>query len=547
MEHQYHKLWEGFRIAAEPAMQRFAQSHTAPREQQLAKLNQIIESGKHTEFGRTHQFSAIHSYEDFAAHVPIADWQATSVWVDKVSHSSHPILSAESPLFFEPTSGSSAKRKLIPYTPQLLVEFQSAIIVWLASLYDACPAIANGRAYWSMSPQVQTIESTSNGTPIGCGSDIGYLRDSIVLPLLQSVLNPPGLNDDAHSSLYEWRIKTLVALIDADDLSMISVWSPTFLLTLLAPMLQACSSLTLADKEVLNTVRDNIKRHRLHAFDLACDSANFSALWPRLMVVSTWTSGPSQVYADRLAACFPQTNIVPKGLLATEGVVSISYGLTEHCPLALDSHFLEFLCEDGSVLLADDLQPGNRYQPLLTTGGGFYRYRLGDVVEASKLESTASVNSRSERSTDLLCINFIGRADTRCDLAGEKLDEKLVQTACKSLTDSGVSYVLVPNTDGTQPGYVLIVGEKNPDISKCMRDKAERGLMNIHHYAQAYKLGQIAPLELHSCANVAVLLQSAWESSGQVAGDYKPSVLVSSLPLAQAILKHCHAGTEAAQ
>ena len=235
--YQYRELWNTFREAAEPTMQRFQQCHTYPLEQQLSKLNQLVVSARHTDFGQAHGFSKIQTYEDFTQRVPISTWAEMSEWVDKAVVSDAAVLSAETPLFFEPTSGSSAQRKLIPYSPQLLFEFQSAIIVWLASLYDACPAIADGRGYWSMSPQVQAIEETPKGIPIGCGNDMGYLANSIVLPLLQSVLNPPGLNNSDR----DWRLDSLVAMINADDLSMISVWSPTFLLTLLEPMLAGTS------------------------------------------------------------------------------------------------------------------------------------------------------------------------------------------------------------------------------------------------------------------------------------------------------------------
>jgi len=521
--HKYRELWSKFRVAAEPTMQRFQQCHSSPLKQQLSKLNQLLVSARHTEFGEAHEFSKIRTYDDFTHRVPISTWTEMSGWVDKAVVSEAAVLSAETPLFFEPTSGSSAQQKLIPYTPQLLFEFQSAIIVWLASLYDACPAIANGRGYWSMSPQVRAIEETSNGIPIGCGNDMSYLANSIVLTLLKSILDPPRLNDSFH----DWRLDSMVAMINADDLSMISVWSPTFLLALLEPML-AVTSKQPTDNNRLREIRKHINPCRIEAFDRACESGNFTILWPKLVVLSTWTAGPSYSFARSLARYFPKARIVPKGLLATEGVVSISYGLMDHCPLALDSHFLEFLSPDGSVVLVDKVQQGEHYQPLLTTGGGLYRYNLGDVVEIERSDDT-----------NFLCIRFVERADSRCDLVGEKLDESLARFVCSVAADAGVGVALVPSPKDSQPRYVLVLDEKDPVKARQLADAIECSLLTIHHYAQARDLGQLGCLELRRVASVSVLLQSAWESAGLLAGDYKPSVLVSSLPLAHVILEHC--------
>lgn len=530
--YQYRALWDTFRQAAQVHIEQFHKNHANPREAQLNKLRRILAAAESTEFGRKYQFSEISDYDSFKQQLPISGWDDVAEWIDKATVSEQAILSAEPPLFYEPTSGSSSNRKLIPYTPSLLLEFQSAIIVWLASLYDAAPEIADGRGYWAMSPQLQKTEQTPNGTPIGCGNDMGYLMGSIVLPLLESVLNPVNIN----SSQDTWRIDSLIAMINAEDLSMISVWSPTFLLALLEPMIFVSSNLQPMKSQELNEIRRHINTDRQALFDQACQEQNFNLLWPNLKVLSSWTAGPSLAFSKKIAALFPKTKIVPKGLLATEGVVSISYGLDEHCPVALDSHFLEFKHENGDVVLADEVQQGEHYQPLLTTGGGLYRYNLGDVVE---IEHNVKKG--------LLCLRFVERADTRCDLVGEKLDESLARIACKSIIENGNAVALVPvyfnHSDDKPPidnraGYALLIDEPNltTAVEKCKL--VEQELLSIYHYQQAHVLGQIAPLKLVRVDNVSLILQSAWESLGLLAGDYKPSVLVSAPPLANAIHKH---------
>ncbi|MDP6946113.1 MAG: GH3 auxin-responsive promoter family protein, partial [Myxococcota bacterium] len=50
---------------------------------------------------------------------------------------------------------------------------------------------------------------------------------------------------------------------------------------------------------------------------------------------------------------------------------------------AVASHFLEFQDVEvaaGRPKLVHEVQEGARYRPILTTSGGLYRYRLGDIV-----------------------------------------------------------------------------------------------------------------------------------------------------------------------
>ena len=92
----------------------------------------------------------------------------------------------------------------------------------------------------------------------------------------------------------------------------------------------------------------------------------------------------------------PRVHIQPKGLLATEAIVTLPFRCLT--PLAVRSHFFEFL-RDGRPYLAHQLVPGEVYSVVVTTGGGLYRYRLEDKVQ---------VNGFVERTPSLA---FLGKED----------------------------------------------------------------------------------------------------------------------------------------
>src|SRR5207244_10027784 len=65
-------------------------------------------------------------------------------------------------------------------------------------------------------------------------------------------------------------------------------------------------------------------------------------LWPRLALISCWADAAAAQFLSELRELFPEVEVQPKGLLATEAFVS--FPLLDHsgAALALRSHFFEF-------------------------------------------------------------------------------------------------------------------------------------------------------------------------------------------------------------
>ena len=89
--------------------------------------------------------------------------------------------------------------------------------------------------------------------------------------------------------------------------------------------------------------------------------------------------------------------------------------------LSIRSHFFEFIDDAGELLLAHQIQKGKTYSVVVTTGGGFYRYQLQDVVEVIG------------HWKQIPRIRFVGKADHISDWFGEKLEERFVANALENL------------------------------------------------------------------------------------------------------------------
>ena len=89
-----------------------------PIETQQKVFNNLIRQAESTLFGKDHRFSTIKSFEDFAKHVPVRDYEQLKTYVDKVVAGESDILWKGKPLYFAKTSGTTSGAKYIPLTKE---------------------------------------------------------------------------------------------------------------------------------------------------------------------------------------------------------------------------------------------------------------------------------------------------------------------------------------------------------------------------------------------------------------------------------------------
>lgn len=513
-------MWRSFMESARPVLEDWQEMFERPDWAQERVLRRILSGNSESAFGRTHEFANITDVGMFAEKVPIHSYEDLSPWIERAQHEHGAVLTGSPPLFFERTSGSSAWQKNIPYTRAFLSELQSALTIWLADMYRRVPEISHGLGYWSMSPPLQLPYSAANGMPVGSTSDLAYLEGSALTGLAATLLIP-----DFALPAVDWRKQTLLALLSTPNLSFISVWSPTFLTSLLQPLFDVE---TAESRRTFSWLEGALPASRGSALRRARAQGHCTELWPQLAAVSCWMDGPSRNYALQLATRFPHVQCLPKGLFATEGVVSVPFGDGAGCPLAIGSHYLEFLTENGSLRSAHTLRAGETVQALLTTGGGLYRYALGDRVRV------VGMTGRTAR------VKFVGRATGSSDLVGEKLDEPLVESVLSRCIDSLDSACLLPDTHGVLPRYVLLIASAVCLDTQALAGSLDAALQQSFHYAHARRMGQLGPVGVRVVSGgadrFAQYFQQAAELAGMRAGDVKPRSLVGQLKTAEALL-----------
>ncbi|HKR66557.1 MAG TPA: GH3 auxin-responsive promoter family protein, partial [Thermoanaerobaculia bacterium] len=399
---------------------------------------EVVRRNARTPFGVAHDFASIRSVHDYQQRVPVRSY-------DELTAAFAPEARVASRIeHFEPTSGSSGATKRIPYTRELRNEFARAIAPWVCSLAASDPRAFTGRAYWALSPAATGGFETDD-------QYLGRVRGAFVRATQAVPSSVRKITD-----IETWRRVTLEHLVACRSLSFISVWHPTFLTMLVGP------------------IRDT------------------AATWPNLRVISCWTDAGCANAAAELARRFPHARVEPKGLLSTEGFVSIPFEGANL--LAYRSHFIELHETDRA----------GRFEVVLTTASGLYRYATDDLVDVIGYRERCPI------------LRFAGRKSHVSDHFGEKLHEVFVRESIdRALRDLGITarYASLAFDDTR---YVLRIDTDAPLDNIASRVDAL--LRESFHYDYCRRLGQLGALGI-------VRAREDLTATHQRIGDVKPSAL----------------------
>jgi hypothetical protein len=81
-------------------------------------LQTLLQAHQQTEFGQRYQFATMNTAADFRDRVPIHRYTDLDPYFQRMANGESNILTAEPPIYFNITSGSTGYRKLIPVTRQ---------------------------------------------------------------------------------------------------------------------------------------------------------------------------------------------------------------------------------------------------------------------------------------------------------------------------------------------------------------------------------------------------------------------------------------------
>lgn len=367
---------------------------------QEALLLRILRENQDTVLGRRYRFSEIKSAPDFAKTVPFSVFEDYEELIERTVNGEAGVFMAAKPYFYCISSGSTGVPKFLPLSEEsarvqhfYLDGVLDGMIQARHAPYEPICRFPTADVFCTHMP-----DGTANG--VRSGLSPVYAREKGDFPFAQyyapeAVLFPEKLTDMQYVKL-----RFALARREITDLEGVFVHQLTWMFrfmtehwdALLDDMASGGVSEDFAvDEEwrayLLKMLPPDPERAaELRAVDFSSDCP-IKEIWPCIRQVRVICGVQYRNYEQILRRTIGDTPVSSFAYAATEGFLGIAWGMDSSGTYLLlpDACYFEFLPEDGGnkTLGLTELKQGERYEILITTVSGLYRYRIGDVVEVT--------------------------------------------------------------------------------------------------------------------------------------------------------------------
>ena len=443
-------------------------------------LSNIISRNKDTEVGKKWNFDSIKTIEDYRNSVPLTDYEVYRPYIERmVEKGEENLLSPDKVIYYSPTSGTTSKSKLFP---RFVAPGRTG------NTFEQTLMLMSWHQDWS----------TPLGVPIIPGSNADCA--ALIEQNPSQFVAPPEAYQitDFKSAVY---VQMVFGLKTSSVKSILSGFCPTVLtaFNLLAQeweqmiedirngTLKSSLDLTESQKIALNKAMGDGDPKRADELitvlsnSAKCDGNRFKSvaqqLWPNLSLISAIAGGSFATYVPKLRHYLgDKIHIGSHFYVATEGMLGVNkwpHSRVSAYSLLTSKVFFEFIpladadSRQPTALLAEEIKIGEVYEIVVTTSGGLYRYRMGDLIKVLE-EGSAS---------EPPVIDVLGRKNLVLSICGEKVTEYQLTAAITAAIGSDgpwnqyliQGYILTANTKSVPPTYQLWI-ELSPRENMSVRD-----------------------------------------------------------------------------
>jgi hypothetical protein len=425
-------------------------------------LEECVKANSQTAFGREHGFAHIASVADYRRAVPIRHYDDLEPWIVRsADHGEERVLTAQEPIRFWKTTGTTSAAKKIPVTPAGALRNMESFLALQGTQLHFHPEI-NDR------PDTTLVTHISpKSVKQFCGpkrvpycstteapAEIRPHRESLVAPWasrLQQVVE-----DDAV------RLYFLLCYAALHDLYNITCLHPSRFQTIAATLDAKCLELIheLRMGTVLGEkVRDPAPQRADRLRSVLDETGRLRPIdvWPRLTYLASWSGSYIGRYRPLMLESFC-SGFLPMPSISSEAFATMTIDEDPiGQPLNVRSGVFEFIPAEQKVesdtptLQFHELAVGETYEMVVTTLNGLYRYAMCDIFRV------VGYVGRVPR------LEYFGRRSVS-DLTGEKLAEEHVENVVgKGLSENGLGGLtfamcgVQPEDASERPQYVLVL------------------------------------------------------------------------------------------
>lgn len=470
-----------------------------------------------TEYGKKYGFASIKSVKDYQDKVPLSDYSDYADYVQRMIAGEHDLIISGKVNRYVETSGSSGTPKIVPMSPKGVFNVQAMGFCGPEYCTWRFHKKRGTRMYLDKNLMTWIVmeRSLPNGEKICDGASIPI---SIMRPFMGAYTVSPA---NVIFTDYPDKIDVNYLLLrfglpykNVSNIGAILVSSAVSMFQYLEKNWQVlCDDI---EKGIINDSvelepeyrRSLEKRLRpmperaaeLRAeFEKGFDNAVGKRIWPKLSWVYGMASSTLAPYAERIRYYVgPDVPLHNFGYGASEGYFAMPLEPDSSDAVMLPrSNFFEFIPQDEPAgerpLLMHELKVGQKYEVILTNLSGFYRYRLGDIVECTGYYNTAPK------------VRFLYRSNVTVNITDEKTTQSMLDQAIAETSQaSGLGfrgYSVYGNTDDKEIHYTLLVdAEKDLDEDELRKlgDIFDEKLCGINVEYNRYRVNHtLKPVDVH--------------------------------------------------
>ncbi|XP_070553124.1 GH3 domain-containing protein-like [Ptychodera flava] len=476
-------------------------------------LAELLSENAKTEYGIRYDFAEVKNKVDYVAQVPLSTYKNYKDYVKKITKGEQRILTEDTVTYLSMTAGTTGAPTVIPTTYTSLgtyiKEFSVPTNYVVSRDFPSTKKLQ--KSLMMTFPNVVSV--TEGGLPIGPLSGTSS-DDSQLMWLMQTTPKAVlGIREES-KIIY---IHILFALLDKNMCKIVSNFTSTVYTMFVAletnweqlvddierGSLEAKSDISLDVRQELNTQlspRPGRAAELRKEFEKGFDDIA-RRIWPSLVVIVAGDSGTVGHYGDLIRKKYVRDVPIYSSIYsATECGLGVNlWPLKERSNFVLRTraNFYEFIPieetvnPDPKTLFLDEVEVDEEYEVVVTTVGGLYRYRLGDVIKVTGFYNNCPVvEYRYKRSQSL-------------SVVGENITEDVLYMAVRETVDmwdsmelidfSSTESVLLDDKDtdqGKAPHYVLFLElESKNQINdiEVTDDKKEMFDQVLRKHAPAYE------------------------------------------------------------
>ena len=462
---------------------RYIKKESLKEKANVDTLLKILKDNKDTEYGKKYDFANIHSFEEYKAKVPLSTYDDYAPYIRRmIQNKEENLITAYKVLQYADTSGSIGVQKRIPITDK---------IVNIHKKYSFCrsKAIADKfyrQRYGKPVPHEFGLNTVECENTVAEDGKIHSSATGCVArryrKLFRFFLTSPdpvhfpigGMNMNYMKARFALERDNVCFMLSAFMTNLVDImnfikehWE-----ILVDDIEHGTINEDMCEEASRPAIMKYVKPHPERAkelrkvFEEGFNTPIIPRLWPKMSWACAIGNGSFSSYLRKYQKYAGEgVGIDYFVYAASEGMfaVAIEMNKPEFCMLT-DSSFFEFrpadaADDDNNTLTMDQLEVGKDYEVILTNLGGFYRYKINDVIRVLGFYN------------HLPLITFAYRKGQLANLAGEKTTEEHLNEAVaklgKELKVEFNDFALYLDTDRPVSRYVLLVEPETPlDVNK---------------------------------------------------------------------------------